>query len=411
MKYISIIIMLLICLACNEKNNLLQQIIKKHKTTLLPIIEQADKYEIQIRYTQINRDANNFPSFQTYDFRVDSSIYFYPASTVKMPIACLALERINALKKELQNELTIHSNMRVEAIREGQTAVQSDSTSATGLPSVAHYVKKIFAVSDNDAYNRLYEFLGRAYINEQVQKKGLRHTKIRHRLSVSGMDNRYTNPVTFYNDEKSLYQQDEQFDSNDYPSHQKNTIKGVAHFSKGNKVNQAFDFRPKNAFAIQDLEAVMKAIIFPETLPPNQRFNLTESDYQYLYQVMSAVPREHDYPQYDSKEYYDSYVKFFLYGDKKEPILDHIRIFNKVGYAYGFLTDCAYVVDFQQNIEFLLTATIHVNANQTYNDDNYEYEEIGIPFLANLGRAVYDYEIERKRKISPDLSKFKLNYQ
>jgi len=408
MKYLlSASILLFMFLSCNETNDLLNQILQKNKTTLGAVIADAEKYEVQIRYTQINRDANNFPTFKTFDYRVDSSTYFYPASTVKMPVAVLAMERINQLQKELDNELTIHSTMKTDSIRAPQTAVNTDSTAANGLPSVAHYVKKIFAVSDNDAFNRLYEFLGREHINKSLHKKGIHNSRILHRLSVGGFDNRYTNPVQFFDDKNSLYQQAEQFDETLYPNSIKGTSKGIAYIKDGKKINEPFDFSVKNAFAIKDLEAVMKAIIFPEVMPETQRFDLKETDYQYLYKVMSSFPREHQFPKYDPVEYYDSYVKFFMYGDKKEPIPDHIRIFNKVGYAYGFLTDCAYIVDFQQNIEFLLTATIHVNANKTYNDDTYEYDEVGIPFLANLGRAVYEYELKRERKHRPNLERYK----
>ena len=84
-----------------------------------------------------------------------------------------------------------------------------------------------------------------------------------------------------------------------------------------------------------------------------------------------------------------------MYGDSEEPIPDHIEIANKVGWAYGYLTDCAYIRDTQRDISFFLTATIHVNSNQIYNDGIYEYDSIGMPFLAELGRQVYDYELQR----------------
>ena len=44
----------------------------------------------------------------------------------------------------------------------------------------------------------------------------------------------------------------------------------------------------------------------------------------------------------------------------------------------------------------MLTATILVNKDGIFNDDNYEYDEIGIPFLAELGRQLYNYELSRK---------------
>ena len=67
---------------------------------------------------------------------------------------------------------------------------------------------------------------------------------------------------------------------------------------------------------------------------------------------------------------------------------DAIRIHNKVGLAYGTLTDVAYITDRENGVEFLLSATILVNENQIFNDNQYEYEEKGIPFLAELGRLI-----------------------
>ena len=100
-----------------------------------------------------------------------------------------------------------------------------------------------------------------------------------------------------------------------------------------------------------------------------------------------------------------------MYGTRKqERIPGHIRIFNKVGWAYGFLTDVAYVVDFEKKIEFMLSATIYCNSDGVLNDDTYDYETVGLPFLEQLGRVVYEYELGRKRKHQPDLSRFKVAY-
>ena len=91
-------------------------------------------------------------------------------------------------------------------------------------------------------------------------------------------------------------------------------------------------------------------------------------------------------------------MKFFLFGDDESPYPEHIEIYNKVGYAYGTLTDCAYIHDVDNDIEFMLTATLLVNKNGIFNDNDYEYEDIGIPFLAALGKALYEIELNRKNK-------------
>ena len=69
-------------------------------------------------------------------------------------------------------------------------------------------------------------------------------------------------------------------------------------------------------------------------------------------------------------------------------MIPQIRIYNKVGFAYGTLTDVAYVQDKKSNLEFFITATVLVNENQIFNDNIYEFEELGIPFLAALGREI-----------------------
>ena len=60
--------------------------------TLQKVLVDTAKYQVQIVYTQIDRNEHGNPLFTTYPFNVNDSRYFYPASTVKLPIALLALE-------------------------------------------------------------------------------------------------------------------------------------------------------------------------------------------------------------------------------------------------------------------------------------------------------------------------------
>jgi hypothetical protein len=114
-------------------------------------------------------------------------------------------------------------------------------------------------------------------------------------------------------------------------------------------------------------------------------------------QYLSQYPSETNYPKYDEKIFHDSYVKFFFY-DSTHRVPDHIRIFNKVGWAYGFLTDVSYVLDNKNNIDYMLSATVYVNSDGVVNDSKYDEEEIGFPFLRMIGKIIYDYELNRKKK-------------
>ena len=411
MARLSFILWFCILVSCGDKvsQNPLERILDSAPAIVQDVIDQKDRYDVQIRYTQIDRDSLNHPTFTSYEFNVDESRYFYPASTVKMPTAFLAMEFINDLKDSLGLEdLDVWTPIEIDALRDKQTVVQGDSTSESGHASVAHYVKKIFAVSDNDAYNRLYELMGRAYINDRLKAKGFEGININHRLSLAGIDNRYTPSVRLKEGGKVIYNQPEKFDNQDRPNQLDNLIKGKGYIDIDDElVNEPFDFTNKNAFSIKALENVLKSVLFPQSAPESSRFNLTPDDYAYIYKCMSILPQESTYPQYDQ---WDSYVKFFMFGDNQDPMPDQIRIFNKVGDAYGYLTDCAYIVDFDNRVDFLLAATISVNDNEIYNDGLYEYDETGFPFMAELGKAVYEYELKRDKKYRPDLGKHVIDH-
>ena len=83
------------------------------------------------------------------------------------------------------------------------------------------------------------------------------------------------------------------------------------------------------------------------------------------------------------------------------PLLDSsdIRIFNVVGRAFGVLADCAYVVDFQHNIEFCITAVIYCNEDDVLNNDKYQYDTAGLPFLTELGQLLYQAELQRDKHL------------
>jgi hypothetical protein len=268
-------------------------------------------------------------------------------------------------------------------------------------------------VSDNDAYNRLYEFLGQDYINEQMQKKGYGTTQIFHRLGIalSADQNRHTNPVKFLSPSGSiLYSQPMQSASHKF-SLRKDSI-GKGFYSGNQLIKQPMDFSTKNKIGLEDLHTILIGLVFPNSVSLAKRFNINAEDRTFMLKNMSQLPTESIFPPYsaDTATYWPAYGKFLLLGAQKGLIPKNIRIFNKEGDAYGQLTDVAYIVDFNKKIEFFLSATIYCNKDGILNDDIYEYETIGFPFLKNLGQLIYGLETKRPRKIIPDLSPFIFEY-
>jgi len=404
-KYLILFLSILL-MTCSESkdSSLLERIILSLKNDFPGIVSNPTKHRLQVLYTQIDRDKNNNPNFTTHSFRLRPKEYFYPASTTKFPIAVLALEKANQNSK-----INPYTHLEVLTEKPELNGVVRDLSSESGYPSLAHYIRKLFIISDNSANNRLYEFLGRDHINKRLWDLGYQSTRIRHRLSISLDDelNKYTNPFVFYDKNQILYEQASKIGTVDLDSDYSDYLIGHYHYSNGKKNNGPLDFSTKNFMNISDQHEFMKQVIFPERIPVKQQLSLNDEDYALLYKEMSILPRQSKYPEYpDYDNYYDGYCKFFMYGDTKDRIPDYIKIFNKVGLAYGFLLDNAYIIDIKNNVEFILTAVVYHNENETMNDDTYEYDNITIPFLAELGRKVYSNELVREKRYSPDLSRF-----
>lgn len=397
MNKVSVLLLSMIVFACGEKSQIPFENIDGQFPTLKNVFDNKDDFKVQIIYTQIDRDEFSKPLLNNFNFNLNEEEYFYPASTVKLPVAILALEWLN---EQNIDGLTAYSIMLTDSIRSSQTPVLSDSSAQNLLPSISHYIKKILLVSDNDAYNRLYELLGQDYINQKLKEKGLKNTIINHRLSLvmSPEENRHFNPIRFISAEgETLIRIPERETSSIYKNIG-NPKLAEAFQSGGELIPEPMDFTFKNRFSISDFHGVVQRIIFPELFEENERFHISDSDREFILEYMSMYPGQSDFPAYDSNEFYDSYSKFYKFGTSKEAIPSNFKIYNKTGQAYGHLLDGSYFVDEEKGIEFFVTAVIYVNKNNTLNDNQYEYDEIGFPFFEELGAYLYELESKRKGK-------------
>lgn len=382
-----------------KNDNLIEQLMASQPSLFSHILKNKDSFNVQIIYTQINRDANNKPSFKEHKYNVNPANYFYPASTVKMPIAFLALEKLNELNIK---GLDMHTTMITDSSSDWQTAVYTQPLAEDSRPTIANYIKQIFLVSDNDAFNRLYEFLGQEYILQKLTEKGYPDAIIRHRLQISltPEQNRATNEVRFYdNNGKLLYRQPSQ--SNKKPIISLEAKLGKGYYKGGQLVSEPFDFTLKNRVPLQNLHDILQSVLFPKWVNPKKKFLLTEKDYKFVYRWLNSYPAESNFPPYDTALYWNAYCKFLYYGSQKGNTNPNIRIYNKVGDAYGFLLDVAYITDKQLGIEFMLSAVINCNTDGVYNDNKYAYDELGFPFMKNLGQLFYTYEKNRIKKHKP----------
>lgn len=223
-------------------------------------------------------------------------------------------------------------------------------------------------------------------------------------------ENRHTNAIRMERGGRLLYRQPAAYDTLSFDFSRKILI-GGAHFNGNDSLVQSpMDFSTHNCLPLEDLQQILQSVLFPASVPDRQRFRLNRSDERFLYQYMSEYPRESAHPAYDSSEFFDSYAKFYFRGEGHS-IPPAIRVFNKTGWSYGFLTDVSYIVDFDHGIEYMLSAVIYTNSDGVLNDDRYDYQENGYPFFSEINQIIYQYELNRTRTVHPDLSAFRFSYQ
>ena len=348
----------------------LRSILKNSESELINYVyKNKEKFEVQIILTELKKRKNGF-TIHKKKFNVDKKNYFYPASSIKLPIALLTIEKINE-----NPNLNINSEFSIE----GDSIITTFKKEITDL----------FIISSNESYNRLFEFLGQDYINKKLKQKGFKDFSISHRLSTKESDNLKTKEINFYrNGEINQIQKS----INNKPLTKlnlKNLNKGVGFILDNELQNKSMDFSRKNYFSIEELNNILIFLFFPE-ISKNKKFNLSKSQNLLIQKLMSSTPFEMGF---DKNIYPNNYNKFFIYGDKDGMINDNI--YNKVGNAYGYSIDNAYIYNKNSDRHFVLTACIYTNANNILNDNYYEYDEIGIPFLAEIGRFLTNYNIRQ----------------
>ena len=314
---------------------------------------------------------------------------------MKFPVAILALQKIRKLQSQ---GVPIKADTPFKVLYSENVIKKTDSTHPKNNLTIAHLIKKNFLVSDNMAYNYLYDFIGRDDANKAIHNIGITNFNLSHKFSDSDSDsdleNKNSTPRFIFFNQKgdTIYNQAPITPNQKIKNtHLDGVLKGKGYVKEGTIIDESMDFSEKNYASIAALNQILERIIFPKVFSRNEQFNIEPEDYFFLRYWMSRTPDEVTIPFYDRETFFDSYCKFFIYGDKKGEMTNNTRIYNKVGLAYGTTTDLAYVKD-RNGIEFFLTATILTNKNEIFNDNKYEYDQLGIPFLAALGREIYQFE-------------------
>ena len=246
MRFTIVLISFIVHNSCSSENPL-EKIIRSERIEIARVYKNLNKHNVQIRYTHVERNEQNFPIFTSYNFGVDESRYFYPASTAKLPVAILTLQKL----RELQVKgvpIDMHTPFKIKDARRGIIIAEEDISHPHKHLTFAHLIKKIFLISDDDAYNYLFDFLGKDYINEKLASVGLKDIQIHHKFLVDA-DNINTWEFEFFEEGKLIYRQDSQFSTfNKTNEDLKEAITGLGYISNNKVILEPMDFRKKKSY-------------------------------------------------------------------------------------------------------------------------------------------------------------------
>lgn len=351
------------------------------------VYQSADQYRLEIILTKIKNDTNGIQQVSHYSFRNHPAVYRNPASTIKLPTALFALEKFSS-----------YADKGIQIGTQFQVRGSNNSCSPTlEKQSLQHTVTMALSVSDDQAYNTLFDFAGTAYLNRRLQECGYSQARILQKFhpSCSLADCRVSPDFVFRDDSgMELFQASGSRDTNQWTWPPMDAYKvGKAYLNSNNKfIPEPRNFYGSNLLALEDLHRMMASLFLPEYFESAHRFRLSPAADSLIKWALKVKPSQSNIPKLSKPPYHDAYTSYFFCGNKPpNAIPEYLEVYNVVGQSYGFLSESAYIVNVQTQEALILSAALYVNQNGVINDGQYEYQTIGFPFLKALSWGVLSF--------------------
>ncbi len=358
------------------------------------VIASPELFRAQVLISEIVTNNSGRIELNRYGYRMGAE-YFYPASTIKLCAAVAALQTIEGLQPPSPAIDLTDVPIEIAPLFPGDAPQLSETSNLDGGNiTVAHEIRKIALVSDNQAFNRLYDLVGHEQLNRAMHGLGLRSVVINHRLSETRTipNMRASAAVTFRvpggeaiiipaRNSKLMLTNDA-----------KNLLVGNGYMKGKDLVQTPMDFSTRNGISLVDLQDLLVKVARPDIDLGTPELMLTESHRARLLQSMTEYPRESANPVYPAKDFPDEYSKFLLPGIRRvfpsTTSGERVESTGKIGRAYGFSIENSFVRNPANGRAVFVTAVIYTNEDGVLNDDKYEYVTVADPFFSNLGELV-----------------------
>lgn len=378
MKRVSIFL-LLFCFSLYSKSQIvdsIQSIINRDTSLVIKeVFSHPEFYRLRIILTEVSTDSKGKKKLTTWHYRDTSKEYFYPASLVKIPLVLSTMQFIN--------EQTVFSKDFSDTLKDFYSPVRKRT--------IRDDLCLMLSVSDNYAFNRLYNLVGSKYINISLLKKKYLNTYVIHRFEGGSPDYHQTAlPVEVISRTGSRvynHQADAMYCLIRHSI--ADSLIGVGYMVGDSLVSKPKSFRYHNYVDIRDVHDMIISLKYPN-LTKRRPFNITDEQRALIIKLLQTSPLHPETKEYsDTSIYHQNFLRFNLFGQDKKVSYPNIEYFNKSAMAYGFLSDCNYLNDPENHVEFFLSVGLYVNKDGVFNDDKYEYDSIGLPFMKRLGELIY----------------------
>ena len=358
------------------------------------VIASPESFRAQVLISEVVTNRSGRIQLKRHGYRVGAE-YFYPASTVKLCVAVAALKTVERLQPASLVTDLADVPMEIAPLFPGDAPQVTDASNVQGgYITVAHEMRKIALVSDNQAFNRLYDLVGHEQLNRAMHELGLRSVVINHRLSETRTipDMRASAKVAFRVTGGEAIVVPARNSKLMLTNVAKNLLVGNGFMKGKDLVQTPMDFSTRNGISLVDLQDLLVKVARPDINLGTPGLKLTESHRARLVQAMTEYPRESENPIYPAKDFPDEYSKFLLPGIRRVfPSMtsgERVESTGKIGRAYGFSVENSFVRNPANGRAVFVTAVIYTNADGVLNDDKYEYETVADPFFADLGELI-----------------------
>jgi Beta-lactamase enzyme family len=346
--------------SANAKDSLVARL-QNGSARFKQILAQAQTLNIQLAFTDLNAGSG------TQYFRKDAE-WFAPASLVKLPLAALLLERFEREQIDWQ---------RISLAFPQMPECAANAPELRKPQRLTRMIERALVLSDDSAYCGLFDALGPHYLQQRLQALGYRSAHIQSRFGNCGPEqSRITGPVQIIDSSTKIEAARPAFSLWRAPQP---VLIGKAWMRNGQLVRGAKDFSDSNHFALSELHDFLQRLI-----KADPAIKLSATARSFLLDAMRLDPSQSVYSNFSERKLGRTHFRLLAVGDGIWP--KDLEVRNKVGWAYGFLSDMAYLKQGQR--ECLVSCVMYLNKDQVLNDGRYEYDSIGRPFMAELGRLL-----------------------